>query len=62
MVWNTPCPRAVATAEPTRALSLLLPGVVAVSWFGELHLCIATEDAQLDLVIVGALSSTLEFE
>jgi hypothetical protein len=62
MVWTIRCPRAVVTVEPTRALSLRLHGVVAVSWFGELHICFATGDAQMNLVIVGALSSTLKFE
>jgi len=62
VVWNIPCLRAVVTVEPTRALSPRLRGVVAVSWFGELHLCIAMGGAQMNLVIAGALSSALEFE
>ena len=60
MVWNIPCLRAVVTVEPTRALSPRLRGVVAVSWFGELHsIYISMGDAQMNLVIAGALSSTL---
>jgi len=62
MAWNILSLRAVVTVERTRALNLPLRGVVAVSWFGELHSCIATKDAQMNSVIVGALSSALEFE
>jgi len=46
MVWNILSLRAVVTVERTRALNLPLHGVVAVSWFGELHSCTSMKVAQ----------------